>query len=403
MKGNFPMKKQLFILLPALMILAACGSKTSVPSSSTTTATATTAATATVTTSVTIPKVTPVLHITVSGIIVDTTQNAVWVAGATIGSGTSSAWGYEKATYDDTLKTYDYTFKEVEAGEVINYKVYVDNSTTFAWKNVCSECAGNVELTLETAEGVSSYSQTCSFTGQPDVNAKVDSLKVTFTILDSSSSPLTLNSGVYVWMWDSLDNGTVVLSDNGDGTWSKSLKNVPIGTDALSVTPVLGSATAPNWSYKSSNYPDGYKFTIKSTDTEVTLSPKFADQPAAPTTTGVTVSVILNVAAGKIDTGAIPKLEWAGWTNTEMTVDSSDSNKWTASVANVAAGTYSVFFYYWISAAGDVTGAQESYLGSASTANTEAGTTKFSVTVAAAALTVTVNAADFTTHTGTLA
>jgi hypothetical protein len=283
------MKKQLIILLPALLALAACGgtqtASSSTPSKS---SAATSAATSVVSssTSIVIPKVTPVLTLTVSGITVSD-ENTLWIAGP-VGTMPSAAtadgeWAYEKATAGTSAGVYTFTFPETEAGEILTYRAYVDNATTFAWKNVCSECAGNTSLSLETAEGVNAYTQTVTFTDQPSASAVIASLDVIITPTDASGNALTLNAGVYVWMWDSLDKGAVVLTDNGDGTWHKTLSNVPYGTDALGVTPFLAaSATTISWDYPSDTYAkNGYKFTLASTDTQAKLTAAWSKQPAA--------------------------------------------------------------------------------------------------------------------------
>jgi len=387
------MKKPFLILLPAFMILASCGGAKSSSSVSSNKATSTSSSSSD-STSIEIPKVTPTLQITVAGITVSD-ENTVYIAGPTVGSGTTSSWGYSKCTLNGA--TYDYTFPETEADTAIEYKVYVDNATTFAWANPCTENGSNVSSFLTTVEGQSIYGVTCHFTTQPDTTKTVD-LKVTITPQDSTGAALALNTGVYVWMWDSKDNGAVVLTDNTDGTWSTTVSGVPVGTDAFTVTAMLeatNDSSKITWSHKASNV-DGYKYTIAATDTTLAIAAKFASQPASPSTGGVTVSIVLNVTA--IDSGASPKAEWAGWSNCAMTQDTTDTAKWAVDISNVAAGTYDLFFYYWVGST------VESYLGSAYTSNAESGITKFSVTVADVAKTVTINSADFvTTHVGTMA
>lgn len=384
------MKKQLIILLPALLALAACGgtqtTSSSTPSKS---SAATSAVSSTTSTSIVIPKITPVVTLTVSGITVSD-ENTLWIAGP-VGTMPSAAtasgeWAYGKATAGTSAGIYTFTFPEIEAGEIVTYKAYVDNATTFAWKNVCSECAGNTSLSLETAEGVNAYTQTVTFTGQPSASAVIASLDVIITPTDASGNALTLNAGVYVWMWDSLDNGAVVLTDNGDGTWHKTLTNVPYGTDALGVTPFLAaSATTISWDYPSDTYTtNGYKFTLASTDTQAKLTAAWSKQPAAVDTTKP--SVTINLTCNAFASGdAIPKLVWGTAWNA-MTATTT-TNAYTYTVTSLDAGDYSFYFYHW------GTTDEKMYA--------DASKTLFSVTVATTSLTLNYTG-DFSTGIGAL-
>ncbi|OPZ37546.1 MAG: hypothetical protein BWY98_00084 [Tenericutes bacterium ADurb.BinA155] len=365
-------KTLLPILALAALGLSACGSNSSSVKSSSSSNAPASSSSSTVTTSVDDEHVDFKLVVTVAGITVDDTQNAVWM-GTALG-GTSGAWATYKFT-KDTDGTWYHSFTHIEISNY-KYNIYVDNKDSFGWNNINSEGSSASPRTLS-VESSADIGITATFTTQPDISKTVDiTVKITPT-------DITLSDWVVVYIWDSktnLSTGTA-LTKATDGSWSVVIAAVPVNA-TFKVTACLGTKNGINWSYKSTNT-DSQETAVTVTTTEIDYASTFSGQPDDPDA-GKAINLVCTIT--NFTTGwQFPKMVYYNAAGTEMwsdamAQDTADTTKFTLTIPSVAAGEYTCYIYVWDGTAG------ESYYA-------DAAGTKFAFTMAAADLTITFSGA----------
>ena len=209
----------------------------------------------------------------VKGITVDDSQNAVWM-GTALG-GTSAAWATYKFTKNESVTgEWYHDFASVECASY-KYNIYVDNKDAFVWNNINAEGSSSTPRTL-LVESSSEIKIDATFTKQPD-NAKTVDITVNIT-----PTGLTLESWTRVWIWDSKTNlgtGTILTKGAGD-VWSVVISKVSVNS-TFKVTACLGTVTAIDWAFKSSDV-DSMETNVTADTKVISYTATFAGQPSDP-------------------------------------------------------------------------------------------------------------------------
>jgi len=281
------------------------------------------------------------LSVSVKGITVDDSQNAVWM-GTALG-GSTAAWATYKFTEStETVGEWYYDFVNVECASY-KYNIYVDNKDSFTWNNINSEGSSASPRTLLVESGAELKVE-ATFTKQPDSTKTVDiTVKIT-------PSGLTLESWTRVWIWDSKTNssGGTLLNKGDDGVWSVVITAVPVYAD-FTVTACLGTATAISWSYKSSDC-DSMVTAVEVTTSLVEYTATFSGQPTNPDA-GHALNVtffITNFATGW-NWPQLVIVKPDGTTDWKMATaqDATDATKFTGSFGGYVDGSYSAHVYLY--------------------------------------------------------
>lgn len=235
------MKKTLLLLIPAFMLLSACGSRSNSSSSSSSSSSSQAERQ--------IEDIT--ISLTVSGI--DTYEEGheyIYMNADALGSATD--WGTAKMVQDeDNANLWTTVIEDFELEQSISYNFYYGNESSPDWTNGKNVIEDADYYTLVTEADVTNYALSAEF-DVPEVTGTIDiEFKITPTIVETDGGEeKALESGVYVWAWNNLNNSTVVLTDNGDGTWSFTASDVSLldGKATVQITPVLGTKSAADWS-----------------------------------------------------------------------------------------------------------------------------------------------------------
>ncbi len=353
------MKKHLLaMLLPAAMLLAACGptnsSSTPVESTSETDDPVTSTSETEdgedeeSTTPIEIPTVVPTVHLTVEGIEVSE-ENGIFIGSPNIEGANADTWGYEEATKQED-GTYTYTFPEIEVENIIIYKVYVQAKAGNPWTGIaCDECPGNdTELTILTLEGQNDYYQTVTFSSQPDSSEVLSEATFRLTATDADGNPIT-QEGLYIVAWDSQygDGHLTVWNHEGNGVYTYTYADIAYGS--FTINPFLentNDTTAISWNKSDTLGNAGYKFDITADQTVYEFAAKWSSIPEVSTSEGYAVTFNLNLENALVGGDAQPQVvvgsSWLKMTGSETT--------WTYTAT--LEGEISFYFYWWDGGAG---------------------------------------------------
>ena len=243
------MKK--LLIIPAVLLLASCGSNggatglsTSAPASTGQSTSKTTPAGPTIT------DIT--LNVTVSGI--DTYEGGhshIWINCDALG--TSSEWGSEVLVQDTTdANKWSIVFEDFELEQSITYNLYYGTETSPDWTNG-KNVSESENLTLVTEEGITSYDLAAEFyvpssTGK--INLKFSVSPLIMETVDAAGK--NISEGNYIWAWNNLDNTTVKLEKDTDDSWYFAKEDVDLldGKVSIQLTCVIGSVYSADWNYK---------------------------------------------------------------------------------------------------------------------------------------------------------
>lgn len=293
------MKK--LLIIPAVLLLASCGSNGGATGLSTSAPESTSGQSTSKTTPVG-PTVTDItLNVTVSGI--DTYEEGhshIWINCDALG--TSTEWGSEVLVQDTTdANKWSIIFEDFELEQSITYNLYYGTETSPDWTNG-KNISESENLTLVTEEGKTSYDLAAEFyvpssTGQIDLKFSVSAL-IMETADDTGKN---ISEGNYIWAWNNLDNTTVKLEKDTDDSWYFAKEDVDLldGKVTVQITCVIGSAYAANWDYQQGAWESGtwVKYTsgisFEFTETETTHLENIYFQGEPEPVTGPTLTVYM--------------------------------------------------------------------------------------------------------------
>lgn len=294
------MKK--LLIIPAVLLLASCGSNggatglsTSAPASTGQSTSKTTPAGPTIT------DIT--LNVTVSGIdTYEEDHQYIWISCDFLGE-SSTEWGATKLTQDTTdSNKWSVVLKDFELEQSLSYDFYYGTETSPDW--VYGRNVTDSEYTiLITEEGKTSYDVTASFhipvvTGQINLRWYVDA-KVKES---ATAEEVALADYNHVWAYNSLDGNNVKLEKQIDGRWLFAKDNVDLldGVANVQLTLTLGRKYTPNWDYKSGSYEGsswvedarGLWHEFKADEAEYSCKALFKGQPADVASKTVTINYV---------------------------------------------------------------------------------------------------------------
>ena len=251
------MKK--LLIIPAILLLASCGSNGGATGLSTS-APASTSGQSTSKTTPPGPTIADItLNVTVSGIeTYEDTHTHIWINCDALG--TSSTWESAILTQDSTnVNKWSIVLKDFELEQSISYNFYYGTESSPDWTNG-KNVSESEYFTLVTEEGKTSYDLTATF-DVPEVTGKVDiKFSVSPLIMESATDTgKDISEGNHIWAWNNLDNNTVKLEKDADGSWYFAKSDVELleGVAKVQLTCVLGSEYAANWDYKQGEWQSG--------------------------------------------------------------------------------------------------------------------------------------------------
>lgn len=322
--------KKLWMIVPAMFLVASCGS-----AEPTTTTTGTSTPTTTTPTTPVGPVVADVtISVTVSGI--DTYEGGhqfIWINSDALGSATE--WGAAKLTQDTTNQNkWSIVIEDFELEQAITYNLYYGTETAPDWTNGKNVIEGDSQ-TIVTEEGTTSYDVAATFhvptvTGQVNVRYYVNPKIIT----TSGGSETDISDGNYVWAYNNLDADNVKLEKQLDGTWLFARDNVDLldGVATVQLTCVLGSNFGPDWDYQQGawesgtwqKWDNGVSFEFTADTAEHTDNVYFNGEPAVVTGTVLTIHYFESN-----DCTIWPTSRWLNYSYTDSTLGSS-TKAWAA-------------------------------------------------------------------------
>lgn len=292
------MKK--LLIIPAVLLLASCGSNGGATAS--TSAPASTSGQSTSKTTPVGPTITDItLNVTVSGIDTYEENHAfIWINCDALG--TSTEWGSAVLTQDTTdANKWSIVFEDFELEQSITYNLYYGTETSPDWTNG-KNISESENLTLVTEEGKTSYDLAAEFhvptiTGYADIKFSVSAL-----IMETADAAgKNISEGNYVWAYNNLDANTVKLEKDTDDSWFFAKEDVPLldGVATVQLTCVIGSAYAANWDYQQgaweagvwTKYTNGISFEFSETETTHLENIYFQGEPEP--ITGPTLTIYM--------------------------------------------------------------------------------------------------------------
>lgn len=292
------MKK--LLIIPAVLLLASCGSNGGATGSSTSAPASTGQSTSKTTPAG--PTITDItLNVTVSGIDTYEENHAfIWINCDALG--TSTEWGSAVLTQDTTdANKWSIVFEDFELEQSITYNLYYGTETSPDWTNG-KNISESENLTLVTEEGKTSYDLAAEFhvptiTGYADIKFSVSAL-----IMETADAAgKNISEGNYVWAYNNLDANTVKLEKDTDDSWFFAKEDVPLldGVATVQLTCVIGSAYAANWDYQQgaweagvwTKYTNGISFEFSETETTHLENIYFQGEPEPVTGPTLTIYV----------------------------------------------------------------------------------------------------------------
>lgn len=415
------MKKGLAILLPVVMMLAACDNSYTAPTSSAPVSEEEEESSTVVSSDssevevesdpvseesssseeFTIPTVTPKLTITVTGITVSD-ENGIYVSSPSLEGGNADNWVQAAAT-ENTDGTWSISFPEIEVDSLITYDVYVQNKEADLWSGLkCNECSGNDNhLTFMTEEGKTDYAVSVTFSEQPDSSKVVENVTFKITVNDKDGKPI-YDEGLYLWSGDSVHGygeGMLIWTGDATGVYTHTFDSLPAGHFGINFyLENTDVQSAIKWNVSDTLGQAGYGFTIVEGTTEYALTIVFSSvpTPADPEAPTYEMNLTVNVT-GTTDISGWNEIQV--WTGTGNTINNwsgrvykgETAGTYTGTISFSAEGTYIFQLFYWV-ADGDE---RNSYA--------DANKTYYSVTIGTTAVNATIETSmDNNVNAGTL-